>query len=85
MNQESCEMEGAQTIVVEEDGDQGNGDPAKPPGGRLTLVSFPCPLSSCCRRCCAIHLWEISNVYDNDGLERSPRHLYLYLVLYSMR
>jgi hypothetical protein len=24
-------------------------------------------------------------MYDNDGLERSPPHLYLYLVLYSTR
>ena len=62
MNQESCEMEGAQTIIVEEDGDQGNGDPAKPPGGRLALVSSPCPLSCWCKRCRAITLWEISNV-----------------------
>ena len=44
---------------VEEDGDQGNGDPAKPLGGRLTLVLLPYPLL-CWRS--AITLWEISNV-----------------------
>ena len=70
-------------IAFEDDGDQGNGDSAKPLGGWLNLVSMPCLLSCWCRRCCAMHLWEISNVYDNDDFERSPTHLYL--VLYSTR
>jgi len=70
-------------MVVEEDGDQGSGDSIKPLDGRLTLVSLPFPLSCWCRRCCEIHLWDISKVYGNDNLERSPPHLYLYLVLYS--
>ena len=42
---------------VEEDGDEGNGDPAKPPGGRLTLVSLPYPLLCWRSRCCAI-MWQ---------------------------
>ena len=51
MNQESWEVEDAYTIVVEEDGDQGSGDSAKPLGGWLNLVSLPCLLSCWCRRC----------------------------------
>ena len=45
MNQESWEVEDAQTIAFEEDGDQGSGDSAKPPGSRLILVSLSCPVS----------------------------------------
>ena len=83
MNQEGWEVEDAHTIVVEEDVDQGNSDPAKLSGGRLTLVSLPGPWSYLCGRCCAIYMWEISNMYGNDYLENSPPHLYL--VLYSTR
>ena len=69
MNQKELRGRDEHTIAVQEGGDQGSGDSAKPPGGRLTLVSLPCPY---CRQCCAIHLWEILNMYGNDGLERSP-------------
>jgi hypothetical protein len=62
MNQESWEIEGAHTIIADEDGGQGNGDPAKPPGGRLILVSLSYPLLCWRSRCCAIILWEISNL-----------------------
>ena len=51
--------------------------------GIKVVVSLPYPLSCWYRRCCAIHLWEISNVYGNDDFEISPPHLYLYLVLNS--
>jgi hypothetical protein len=51
--------------------------------GQPTHSSLPCPLSWKCSRCCAMPVWEISSVYVDDKIGRSPPHLFLYLVLSS--
>jgi hypothetical protein len=49
--------------------------------GQPAHSSLPCPLSWKHSRCCATPVWEISSVYVDDRLGRSP--LFMYLVLSS--
>jgi hypothetical protein len=51
--------------------------------GQTDHCSLPCPVSWKSSRCCATPVWEISSVYVNDKLGRSPPHLFMFLVLSS--